>query len=148
MHVRGIATGALLLAAATGCASVYDYRYATSRESAPDFASLTGRLTGVLEPRGFTRLDLQRDEPIPQGGDTGYASCSEPSDLLVFLREKPGRTSVHLFTCNGVPRFVVLADGWAPGEPSHTRDLLSREFAPELDRGTLILKHRYRFALE
>jgi hypothetical protein len=149
MQLRGTSLATVLAACVLSCASVYDYRYSASAPSASDVQSLALRLGAVLEAQGFARLSLEKDEPIPQSGDTGYHSCRDARDLVVFLREASGgTTSVHLFACHGVPRFVLLADSWTRDEPSTTRDLLSREFAAELDSGAVELTHRHRLALE
>jgi hypothetical protein len=139
---------AMASATALACASIYDYRYRGSGESAPDVEALAGRLAAVLEPHGFVRLALAKAEPIPQGGDTGQACCPGASEPVVFLRDQSGRTSVHLYACRGDARIVTLADGSARGEPERTRDLLSRELAAELSSGAVVLERRRRIALE
>ena len=107
------------------------------------------RLAAALEPQGFVRLALATDDLIPQVGDTGYLGCPDASDLVVFLRRKRwGRTSVHLYACQGEARVVVLADSSVQDEPERTSALLSNEFADELASGTVTVVHRHRMALE
>jgi hypothetical protein len=136
----------MIFASSLACASVYDYRFSGSSDSIPSATVLSDRLAAVLEPQGFKRLG--HDEPIPQSGGTGYHGCPDGRDLVVFLCERQGRTSVHLFACHGAPRFVVIADSWTRDEPDRTRDLLSREFAAEIESTAIVLRHRYRLALE
>jgi hypothetical protein len=47
---------AMASATALACASIYDYRYRGSGESAPDVEALAGRVAAVLEPHGFVTL--------------------------------------------------------------------------------------------
>jgi hypothetical protein len=130
------------------CESVYDYHYRTPSNSAPDIHVIAGRLSGVLEPQGFKALTFANDDLIPQVGGTGYLSCPNARDLVVFLRDRSGRTSVHLYACQGEARLVIVADSWVEDEPGRTRDLLNREFADEFASGAVILEHRHRVALE
>jgi hypothetical protein len=146
MRLRSTTVLAVLSASALSCASVYDYHYQS--DYAPDIESIATRLASVLEPEGFARLTLANDDLIPQVGDTGYLSCANASDLVVFLREHSGRTTVHLYACQGEARVVALADSWVQGEPARTSDLLGQVFSDELTRGKVTLVHRHRIALE
>jgi hypothetical protein len=133
---------------ALSCASVYDYHYHPPASDSPDIPGLATRLARVLEPQGFSRLVLARDEEAPQSSDTGYWTCPQASDLVVFMKQAEARTSVHLYACQGEARIVVIADPGARDEPQGVRDLLSHAFASELASGAIVLKHRYRIALE
>lgn len=147
MRLRSTTLIATLSAAALSCASVYDYHYRAPSNAAPGIQTIATRLAGVLEPQGFKRLALA-DDLIPQVGDTGYLGCPGASDLVIFLRERSGRTSVHLYTCRGEARIVAIADSWVRDEPARTSDILSWEFAEELASGTVTLEQRHRIALE
>jgi hypothetical protein len=148
MRLQATILVAVLSAAALACASVYDYHYRASSPEGPDIQAIATRLAGALEPQGFKELTVADDDLIPHVGDTGFLDCPDSSDLVLFLRERSGRTSVHLYACQGEARIVALADSWVPGEPASTSGVLSREFASELTRGEVTLVHRHRIALE
>lgn len=137
-----------LAAIGVSCASVYDYHYHAAADGTPDIECIAKRLARVLEPRGFERLTISDDEPIPLGGDVGHLGCPGASRPVVFLRERPGRAAVHLYACHGEARIVAIADGWGHDEPARTSRMLSMELSNELASGAVTLEHRYRLALE
>jgi len=149
MRYRAVASCLILSGTLLSCESVYvyDYELGASPNAESDMEFIATRLAHVLEPQGFAKLALGNETP-PQVGATGYRGCPNASNLVVFLRERSGRTSVHFYTCQGEARVVTLADSWVPDEPARTSDLLSREFAAELAAGTMVLQHRRRLALE
>ena len=142
----------MLSATALSCASVYDYHYRASSHATPDIQAIARRVADVREPEGFKRFAFTKDDMIPQVGDTGYLGCPDAGDLIVFLRERYraryGRTSVHLYACQGEVRVVTLADSWVQQEPARTSELLSRVFADDLAKGVVIIDHRHRLAVE
>jgi len=147
MRYWALAFFVILSGTLLSCESVYYYHLPASPDAESDLNFIATRLAHVLEPQGFAKLSLGNEAP-PQVGATGYLGCSNAGNLVVFLRERSGRTSVHLYTCQGEVRVVTLADSWVPDEPARTSDVLSREFAAELASGTMVLQHRRRLALE
>jgi hypothetical protein len=151
--VASIAIAGVLLAA---CSPVYRFRYAEDMSPRPEPVELAARLATLLEPQGFQRLAVVPDE-APAIGATGFDQCPKAGDLAVFQKlvssprvGAPHRTWVHLFTCNGIPRFVVVSSSDSAGhaESSRTRDLLNSAFAEELANGSIHLERTHRLALE
>jgi hypothetical protein len=153
LRVASIAVAGVLLVA---CSPVYRFLYAGELSPPPTPVELASRLATLLEPQGFKRLSVAPEE-APAIGATGFDQCPTAADLTVFqkLVSSPRvgvahRAWVHSFTCNRIPRFVVVSSSDSAGhaESSRTRDLLESAFAEEIANGSIRLERTHRLALE